>query len=70
MEEKTITQSSASQIDLLTKKQVAERLNVNQRTVDNLVISKNIPVYKIGGSIRFKSSDLVKLIENSLKPTV
>jgi len=70
MQDKTLTQPSANLIELLTRKQVAEILNVDLRTVDNRVMNKDIPVYKIGGAIRFKKSDLLQLIENSLKNAV
>lgn len=54
-------------MELLTRKQVAKILNVDVRTVDNRVLNKDLPVYKIGGAIRFKKSDLEDLIERSLK---
>jgi excisionase family DNA binding protein len=56
---------------VLKKKEVATRLNISLGTVDRLCKSKKLKGYKIGGSVRFKESDvnaLFKTPENDNTP--
>ena len=48
----------------LTIKQVAELLNVNERTVYRLVQAGELPAFRVSGSWRFLESDLVAWIED------
>ena len=44
--------------DILTIKEVAAFLKVNERTVYRLAASKKIPAFKVGGSWRFKKEQI------------
>jgi excisionase family DNA binding protein len=57
-------QDAATPETLLTKQQVAKNLNCSVRTVDNLISSKAISVVRIGRSVRFKPSSVVRLIQS------
>ena len=48
---------------LLTKKEVAEMYSVSQRTIDRLAARGKLPRVKIGGCVRFRLADAVKLME-------
>jgi excisionase family DNA binding protein len=43
---------------LLTVKQVAERLNVSERTVWRLIRNRRIKVRRIGRAVRIRAGDL------------
>ncbi len=47
----------------LTVKQVAELLNVNERTVYRMANRNDLPGFKVAGSWRFKPSDLEEWID-------
>jgi len=49
---------------ILTVKQVAEYLRVNERTVYRMANAKKIPAFKVAASWRFKSSEIEKWIED------
>ncbi|MGV3684373.1 MAG: helix-turn-helix domain-containing protein [Daejeonella sp.] len=53
------------EVTLLTKKEVAMMFKVTERTVDTLRETKQLPSYKIGGSIRFKKEDVANMIEQA-----
>lgn len=44
--------------EILTIKQVAQYLKVTERTIYRLAASEGIPAFKVGGSWRFRRSDL------------
>lgn len=48
---------------ILTIKEVAAYLKVNERTVYRLAASGNIPAFKVGGSWRFRKDTLEQWIE-------
>jgi len=48
---------------MLTKKEVAERLNVSERTVNRLMTSGRLRKIKILGCIRFRMEDVDNLCE-------
>ena len=43
---------------VLTKPQAAEYLQVSERTIDNLRSARVLPYCRVGGSVRFRRSDL------------
>ena len=49
---------------ILTIKEVAEYLKVNERTVYRLAGAKKIPAFKVGGTWRFVRSDIDQWIKN------
>lgn len=49
---------------ILTIKDVAEYLKVNERTVYRLAGAKKIPAFKVGGTWRFVRSDIDQWIKN------
>jgi excisionase family DNA binding protein len=56
----------------ITKKEVAKRMQISERTVCTLIRDKKIPYLKINRSIRFKWSDvegaIIALNESSSQP--
>ena len=48
---------------ILTVKEVADYLKVNERTVYRMATAKKIPAFKVGGSWRIKLSELERWIE-------
>lgn len=48
---------------IMTVKDVASYLKLNERTVYRMVTSAKIPAFKVGTSWRFKREDLEKWIE-------
>ena len=48
---------------VLTVKDVAEYLKVNDRTVYRMAAAGKIPAFKVGSSWRFKQSEIEKWIE-------
>ncbi len=47
----------------LTPDEMAECLAVSKTTVYRLVVRRQIPFYKIGGSLRFRKEDIEKFFE-------
>ena len=47
---------------VLTVKQVADYLKVNERTVYRMAVAKKIPGFKVGASWRFKLTEIEKWI--------
>ena len=52
-------------LDFLNRKEVARLLRVSERTIDKRIVNQTLPAYKIGGSIRFKKSEVLEYIESS-----
>ncbi len=52
---------------MLTVKEVAEYLKVNERTVYRMASDKKLPSFKVGGSWRFKLNDIEIWIEQQKK---
>ncbi|ARU58202.1 excisionase [Oleiphilus messinensis] len=50
--------------EILTIKEVASYLKVNDRTVYRLASSQKIPAFKVGNAWRFKRKDLEEWINN------
>lgn len=50
-------------VEIMTVKDVASYLKLNERTVYRLATSAKIPAFKVGTSWRFKRVDLEKWIE-------
>lgn len=49
--------------DILTAKQVADYLQINERTVRNLVARGELPGKKVGSSVRIIKAKLFKYLE-------
>ncbi|WP_020405533.1 methylation-associated defense system helix-turn-helix domain-containing protein MAD1 [Hahella ganghwensis] len=50
--------------EILTLKEVAEYLKVNEKTVYRLAADQKLPGFKVGHSWRFKKRDLDQWIQN------
>ena len=61
----TASYAAGAMDPLLTIDQVARRLLVSQATVYRLVSAGELPKLRIGGSTRFRSADVERLIEAS-----
>ena len=48
---------------ILTVKEVAEYLKVNERTVYRMATASKLPAFKVGGSWRFKQADIERWIK-------
>ena len=48
---------------IMTVKQVAEYLKVNERTVYRMATAKKLPAFKVGAAWRFKQSEIERWIE-------
>ncbi|WDE05281.1 helix-turn-helix domain-containing protein [Thalassomonas viridans] len=48
---------------IMTLKEVAEYLKLTEKTAYRLAAEKKLPGFKVGGSWRFKSTDLEEWIE-------
>jgi len=57
---------SNSESEILTIKEVAEYLKVTERTIYRLAAAKKIPGFKLGGTWRFRRSDLDQWIAVNL----
>lgn len=57
------------QTDILTVKELAEYLKLNEKTAYRLAARKDIPGFKIGGSWRFRKSEIDAWIEKQGKKT-
>jgi len=44
--------------DILTKEEVAKKLRVSERTIDNLRKNQGLPYATVGGLIRFTEEDI------------
>jgi len=51
--------------ELLTKATVAKRLKLCERKVELMVNAKEIPVIKIGASVRFNWTRVIEALENN-----
>lgn len=60
----TAMPTKSSDGSILTIKEVAEYLKVNERTVYRLAGAKKIPAFKVGGTWRFVRSDIDQWIKN------
>jgi len=54
--------------EILTIKQVANYLKVTDRTIYRLAASDGIPAFKVGGSWRFRKSDIDAWIASQTSP--
>lgn len=50
--------SPSAKQDILTIKELAEHLKVNERTIYRLASAKKIPAFKVGGMWRFLRNDI------------
>lgn len=48
---------------ILTVKEVAEYLKVNERTVYRMATAGKLPAFKVGGSWRFKQAEIERWIK-------
>lgn len=49
---------NTSESAILTIKEVAEYLKVTERTIYRLAAAKKIPAFKVGGTWRFRTTDI------------
>ena len=59
--------NTAAEDGILTIKQVAEYLKVNERTIYRLAAASGIPAFKVGGTWRFRKSDIDDWIASQTK---
>ena len=52
--------------EIMTIKEVAKYLKMNEKTIYNLIKKKELPAFKLGGNWRFKKSIIDKWIEERL----
>jgi len=52
-------------MEILTKQQVAEHLNISKRTIDRLIFSGQLNAYKIGRSVRISQEQLDEFLTAS-----
>ena len=50
--------ATEGQFEILTIRELAEHLKVNERTIYRLASAKKIPAFKVGGSWRFSLADI------------
>jgi excisionase family DNA binding protein len=59
----------ADEMNILTKKELAEMLKCEEGTIGNLVSSKQLPFFMVGREVRFLSDSIFKwLKERETKP--
>ncbi|HMN12195.1 MAG TPA: helix-turn-helix domain-containing protein [Bellilinea sp.] len=56
--------------EVLTLKEVAAYLKVDDRTIYRLAASKKIPAFKVGGTWRFRKADIDEWIEAQVQGSV
>lgn len=56
--------------EVLTLKEVAAYLKVDERTIYRLAASKKIPGFKVGGTWRFRKADIDEWIEAQVQGPV
>ncbi len=50
---------------MLTKKEVAERLNMSTRTINRLMEKKAFPYHKVGKTVRFDADDIEEYLRST-----
>ena len=58
--------SPADEEQIMTLREVAAYLKLNDKTIYRLAQAEKIPAFKVGGSWRFRRSDLVCWIEENM----
>ena len=53
--------------EILTIREVAEYLRITEKTAYRLASSHQLPGFKVGGSWRFRHSEIVSWIDNEAK---
>jgi excisionase family DNA binding protein len=53
---------------LISKSDVASRLQISVRKVEGLVRSRRLPMLRIDGSVRFKEEDVLRLLTENVGP--
>lgn len=59
---------SAANSRAMTVREVADYLNVNEKTVYRLAQRRELPGFKVAGAWRFKREDIEHWIENQKEP--
>jgi excisionase family DNA binding protein len=52
--------------DIMTIKEVADYLKINEKTIYKLAKEKRIPAFKVGGNWRFKKNTIDEWIEKNM----
>ena len=53
-------------VDLLTRKATAIRLSISTRTLDRMATKGVIERVFVGGSVRFRSTDIAEIVQNGI----
>ena len=53
-------------MEIFSKQQVADQLNISTRTIDRLIFSGQLKAYKIGKSIRITQEQLNEFLNRSV----
>lgn len=56
-------------MSFMTVNEVAQLLNVAQKTIRKYVFERSIPYFKIGGHVRFDQQKIIEWIEEREVPT-
>ena len=57
-------------IKMLDKKDLMRLFKVSKSTIERMVRSRQIPFYKIGGTIRFKQDEVVSFMQRNRVETI
>lgn len=60
--------TAPSEAEILTIRQVADYLQVTERTIYRLAAASGIPAFKVGGSWRFRKADIDAWIATQTHP--
>ena len=58
-----MTADSSSTLELLTIADVAEMLKISATGVRRMLLTRQLPFIKVGGSVRFAKSDIVDYLK-------
>ena len=65
MNKQSAEQPASKDIEILTIKDVAELLKVSVSSIRRLQGGRNLPFFKVGGSVRFAKSDIIEYLKRA-----